>query len=352
MRIGCLHTFALVSRISFAKLRALELGREEKEKEAPIVEYLVHLLQHFRGLRWLRYHTIHPKCLDGSWPNWTVSSEDDLHLGEIRVLPVASEEHSWAGIQMDNKRIFRRIIDAIHEADIWLQGFEMPLIGNRASYGAVASNAVVLNFGATLTYLSMSITDMYEGELRFWVGYLDCLEVLDLSFSTLMDRRLMWQGFRPWQNPPFRLMDPVPNLEDVQLLTLKELRLSADNRYVFTASDINKFLSCFPNLSKLGFAHIQLAYSTWGEILESLATLNVETLWLMNPRNVVIPPAIPGQRRALWSAVEYQEDQYLSGAAKEVKLMHAESPPIGADGVPERRLDFEYPGFAIFDRLA
>jgi hypothetical protein len=135
-----------------------------------------------------------------------------------------------------------------------------------------------------------------------------------------------------------------------QLLTLKELRLSADNQYVFTASDINEFLSMFPNLKVLAFAHIQLVYGNWSGFLESLTRLNLETLWLVNPRNVVIPPAPPGFTPP-WSAVDYQEDEYLSGAAKEVKLAHADSPPITADNVPERRLDFDYPGFAMFDRL-
>jgi len=176
-----------------------ELGREEMEKELLILEYLVHLLQQFRGVIWLRYHTIHPKCLDGSWPNWKVSCEDDFFREESRFLPPASGEHTWSGVQMENEWIFPRIMDAVYEADLVLRVFEMPLLGNRASYGALSSGAVFENFGATLTHLSMSVTATWRagGKIQYWVGQLKCLETLDLSFSTLMHRDRIWAGWRP-----------------------------------------------------------------------------------------------------------------------------------------------------------
>jgi hypothetical protein len=49
---------------------------EDMEKELPIIEYLANLLCKLGYVFLLRYYSIHPKYLAGTWPNWKVSQSD------------------------------------------------------------------------------------------------------------------------------------------------------------------------------------------------------------------------------------------------------------------------------------
>ena len=52
------------------------VDRKDMEKKLPITEYLVNLLCKLGSVFRLRHYPIHPKCLDGTWPNWKVSQSD------------------------------------------------------------------------------------------------------------------------------------------------------------------------------------------------------------------------------------------------------------------------------------
>jgi hypothetical protein len=46
--------------------------------------------------------------------------------------------------------------------------------------------------------------------------------------------------------------------------------------------------------------------------------------------------------------MKHEADQHTKNAAKEVQLMHTES-PTELNGQPMKTTTFEYPGFAIFE---
>jgi hypothetical protein len=58
----------------------------------------------------------------------------------------------------------------------------------------------------------------------------------------------------------------------------------AGNQYTFTVAGILRVLSMFPNLKRLGLAHIALREGTWHDLLGALARLSLERLWLLDPR--------------------------------------------------------------------
>jgi hypothetical protein len=330
------------------------VGRKEAEKENSIVEYLVHLLLRVSWVEHLRYYTISPKCLDGTWPEGKVSEWDDHSFEKYGYPALAAGEHSWYGVQNENEWTYQRILEAFYMAGLWIESIEMPLLGNRAAYCALEACFWVW-LPETLRRLSMTVTKtFFFNRLERFLKNLSGLEILEMSFST--DRE--WQrAFLP-PGDTWHLMElsPALSLHTLpKLLSLKEFRLMSDNQFSFSVSDICEFLTLCPKISELGFAHIMFSEGTWKELMRRLEPLRLESIHLLSPRDIVTFPVTVNQwgtmvntRVPVWPAVKYEPDQHTKNAAKEVKLIHTES-PTEPDGQPKKSRTFEYPGFAIFE---
>jgi hypothetical protein len=322
--------------------------RDDMDEETSVVRYLTHLL---RGVSWvegIRYYPISPKCLDGTWLNWKVNELDDRHE-RGGYPPLQEGEHSWLGVREENEWIYARIVEAVDEAHLWIESFDMPLFGNRAPHCAVDTTRMGFWGYSMLTRVSISITKVWGGDLHWpFLEAMQSLEYLDVSLSLCPELRNHGRGFLPPASR-YNLIYRRTATENycLRLPKVKEFRLMADNQYSFATYDILEFLSMFPNLSRVGFAHIMLVHGTWQELCRNLVPWQLERLWLISPREVTVV----GTRTPVWPALPYQGDQTMEDAATEVKLVHTESPPTTANGVPERTRNFEYPGFTMFDRL-
>ena len=166
------------------------MDRSAQETDMPIVEYLVHLLQRLTWVDHLIFYPIHPKCLDGTWPDWKVSRSDqqgDQYGWEHFGYPaLANGEQSWYGVQKEAAWIFDRIMHGIADSILGdhLQSIKMPLMGNRTSYCGVPTYLENM-FLPQLTYVAVSVSHVPNG--FFFMPYLEMmtsLEYLEVAFST------------------------------------------------------------------------------------------------------------------------------------------------------------------------
>ena len=67
----------------------------------------------------------------------------------------------------------------------------------------------------------------------------------------------------------------------------KEFCFISDYKCPYSVNDPLRYLSLFPNLKRLGVAHIILGDNARCNLLRQLSTLNLEKLWLLDPREVV-----------------------------------------------------------------
>jgi hypothetical protein len=144
-------------------------------------------------------------------------------------------------------------------------------------------------------------------------------------------------------------MDLMEYFQDIdfhaRLLKVKEFRLMADNQYCFAEKDILLALGFFSNLKKLGLAHILLGVGRWESLLGRLWPWTLERLWLMDPRHIDMD-VVSGK----YLMTKYEGDESMEGAADDVRLIDTGSLWTATDE-PPRTMDFEYPGFAIFERI-
>jgi hypothetical protein len=141
--------------------------RDQMEKKAttPITEYLTRLIQNVGDVQHMRYYPIYPKSLNGTWPNWEVALCDKYSFEDLDYSALAPGEQSWYGMEMENKWMIDRIMSTMSKSVIGghLHSFEMPLYGNRASFGGIALNdrslpEIRLPFPTTLKRISISHT--------------------------------------------------------------------------------------------------------------------------------------------------------------------------------------------------
>jgi len=145
-----------MSLAKYGKYERWGPGRDELEKENPIIPYFVHLLRRFSWVEHFRFYPIHPRCLNGSWPNWKVSEGERIPIdtcfdGTMNSprygYPVlAGGEYSWQGVQCESAWIYPRIMEALLYSDLILYSVESALFGNRASYCAISLLASGSNF--------------------------------------------------------------------------------------------------------------------------------------------------------------------------------------------------------------
>jgi hypothetical protein len=92
-------------------------------------------------------------------------------------------------------------------------------------------------------------------------------EFLDLALSSYQDdehafvpvrtvQKWIWWWPEYFQDPDFH----------ARLHKVKEFRLMADNQYCFAEEDVLLALGIFPNLKKLGLAHMLLGVGRWGSV--------------------------------------------------------------------------------------
>lgn len=250
---------------------------------------------------------------------------------------LADNGQPWKGVLLDNEWVCQRILEGITRSRVWLDSFEMPLLGNQARYCGVPEPTY---FRSTLTRLSLSLNRFWcSCAIHDYLRYMEHLKSLEISIVN-------------FRGTTFHQVHLVEYLDEVfQHPKLEEFYLMSDNQNSFLGPDISQLLGCFPNIESVGFAHIMLSNGTWSRLIQDLAPLKLETLWLLSPRDITILNHGAGPwQDAAWPAVEYTEDQYLKDAAAEVRLVHTES-LTDAKGMLALSYDFEYPGFAMFERL-
>jgi hypothetical protein len=245
-------------------------------------------------------------------------------------------------VQNQNEWSYNLFINSICEAGRDIDSIDMPLFGNRAAYCALPTFPCIVH-PMTLKVLCLTMVSVPEDEAFYdWIYRCQALEALQLSFSMC-----------PKNQPPAYLPPDGyhgimpgwwPSHSDFRLISLKTFQLMSDNQYSFAVEDICQFLSMFPNISELAFAHIMLAEGTWKDFLERLQSLNLEKLFLLSPRDIITTDDF----QPIWPATKYEADQHTKNAAKEVRLVHTES-PTELNGQPMKTTTFEYPGFAIFE---
>jgi len=275
-------------------------------------------------------------------------------------------------------------MEAFEESHVWLYSLQSPLLGNRASHCAITFGTALpeteenLYFGRDLfrwfprhlKHVAITITQHSSRPLLSSDGLeeLENLEYLGITLSRSPPHCSRWNG--PFDKP-FRLNYSFPEYPLYQLEKLKEFRLMADQQHSFDEHDIVRSMRIFPNVKKLAFAHILLdGPGNWSNLLQRLAALNLEELWLLDPRNLVcdypqrrirhthmihshpsrLPlSTLPGTQNTDFRMVKYVEDDHLLLAAQKVRLIDTNS-LWTAETHPGLSRTFEYPGFAIFEK--
>ena len=139
-------------------------------------------------------------------------------------------------------------------------------------------------------------------------------------------------------------MQRVPDFK-YGMLKVKEFSLMADNQYRSAENDFLIALAMFPNLRKLSLAHMLLVEGRWGSLLSKLWQWKLEQLWLINPRHISLDVA-----SGKYLTEKYEGGEGMAAAAEQVRLIDTESLWTAVDEPPRMR-DFEYPGFALFERV-
>jgi hypothetical protein len=238
------------------------------------IGYLVPLLRRFGWLEHFRYYPISPKCLDGTWSRGKILDLDDRSLDNSGNLALVEDNDD---VQNQNEWSYNLFINSICEAGLDIDSIDMPLFGNRAAYCALPTFPCILH-PMTLKVLCLTIVSVPEDEASYdWIYRCQTLEALQLSFSMCPKNQ------PPAYLPPdgyYGIMPGWwPSHSDFRLISLKTSRLMSDNQYSFAVEDICQYLSMFPNISELAFAHIMLAEGTWKDFLERLHSLNLDKLF-------------------------------------------------------------------------
>lgn len=126
----------------------------------------------------------------------------------------------------------------------------------------------------------------------------------------------------------------------------------SDNQNCFSESDLLVGLSLFPNLRKLGLAHVLIKSqsnnaASWDSFVRRLIPRGLERLWLIDPRNLWTNT--PMGQAGYYMMSKYWGQDSFRAAAREVRLVDTESLWV-ENAEPPKRRDFDYPGFAMFEQ--
>lgn len=236
------------------------------------------------------------------------------------------------------------------KACVALESVAFPLFGNRASYCAI--QATEAYFPAALKRLTISLTRRFEHVPLFepWLESLRDLTFLEVAVS----RNPL--DFSP--RGSFRSCQQLTGVEAStltsrnQLPRLGEFRLMSDNQTCFSERDLPLALALFPNLQKLGLAHILIKSelnnaNSWKSFLVRLAPKALHRLWLLDPRNLWYKGI---GRDGHYVMEKYKMADGFRAAARDVRLMDTNSLWM-QDSEPPRGRNFDYPGFTIFEQV-
>ena len=235
----------------------------------------------------------------------------------------------------------------VGDAGLVLDSVSFPLFGNRASYCGIRVPVVP----RALKRLSISLTDRFHDGPIFesWLVTLKHLTFLEIAVSRSPESLGPWDSFASCR----QLADTDKVTANDQLLRLEEFRLMSDNQNCFSERDLLLGLEMFPNLRKLGLAHILIKTqnnnaASWASFVKRLVPRALERLWLLDPRNLWTNEYTGQAEQYVMS--KYWGDDSFRAAAQEVRLIDTESLWV-QDKEPPKRRDFDYPGFAIFEQV-
>ncbi|KAJ8109900.1 hypothetical protein OPT61_g7113 [Boeremia exigua] len=310
---------------------------------------ITRVLRRFVSVRHLRYYPISPKCFRTSWPGRKFKSD----VGPARQWGYPPDNdviHSWLSQQEEPEWICGMVMNNIINGGLALESVTFPLFGNRASYCGI--QVATAHFPSALKRLTVSLTDRYHDIALFepWLVGLRNLTFLEVAISRNPDSLRPWSSFASCR----RLVVMMARTAREQLPRLEELRLMADNQICFSEHDLLTGLDMFPNLRKLGLAHIliksQLNNATsWESFIKQLIPRHLERLWLLDPRNLWTGGHMG--HAGSYRTVKYKADDSFRAVANQVRLIDTNS--IWAEGSePPKRRDFDYPGFVLFEQTS
>ena len=305
------------------------------------------MLKRFLLLKHLRYYPLSPKCLREPWPNSEPRS--DARVSVRYGYPSDDALSFWTRAQQEPDWIFGNTMTNIVSATPVLDSLTFPLFGNRTSYcGIQAASAY---FPLSLKRLSVSLTDRFHDAALFdpWLRALKNLTFLEVAISRNPESLGPWNSFANCRQLTARNAlaprDQLPGLE--------EFRLMSDNQNCFSENDLLFGLGLFPHLQKLGLAHILIKSPTnnalsWQSFLKQLVPKGLQRLWLLDPRHLWTEGYM--DRAGHYLVKRYEDDDTWIAAAQEARLIDTESLWIQGEEPPKRR-DFDYPGFARFEKF-
>ncbi|KZM22493.1 uncharacterized protein EKO05_0000796 [Ascochyta rabiei] len=310
---------------------------------------LITALRQFVRVKHLRYYPISPKCFQEARLSGTSRTDADP-----RVRYGYSQDNdnlnSWLRGQHEPTRIYDDAMSDSAKAGLALESVTFPLFGNRASYCGVQITAV--QFPRALKRLSISLTDRFHDVAIFepWLGGLKHLTFLEVAISRSPESLGPWNSFANCR----RLTNIDTPAASDQLFRLEELRLMSDNQSCFSEHDLLSGLDMFPNLRKLGLAHILIKSQTnnavsWSSFVRRISPRGLQRLWLLDPRDLWTDGYMG--RAGHYLMRKYWGDDRVKAAAQEVRLVDTESLWV-EDLEPPKRRDFDYPGFAVFEQLS
>ncbi|KAF9693198.1 hypothetical protein EKO04_008732 [Ascochyta lentis] len=317
-------------------------------RAALVPKDLTTALRHFVHVKHLRYYPISPRCFQEAWPG---------NKSRFNIRPTLRYGYpqdnrnvlSWLHRQQEPTWIHGNALSDLLKAGLALESLTFPLFGNRASYCGVQITAA--HFPPTLKRLSISLTDRFHDVAIFepWLSALKNLTFLEVAISRSPESLGPWNSFANCR----RLTNTDTPTANDQLFRLEEFRLMSDNQNCFSEHDLLSGLNLFPNLRKLGFAHILIKSQmnnavSWNSFVKRIIPRSLQQLWLLDPRDLWTDGHMGGLGHYLMR--KYRGDESFRAAAQESRLIDTES-LWAQDRIPAKMRDFDYPGFAIFEQL-
>lgn len=236
------------------------------------------------------------------------------------------------------------------DAEMAIESVAFPLFGNRASYCGL--QVLSAYFPPALKRLTISLTDRSQENavLYPWLYTLRNLAILEVAISRDSNSLGPWNSFASCR----RLTTIEAPTSCDELPRLEEFRLMADNQICFSEYGPLQGLNLFPNLRKLGLAHILIKSqlnnpTSWESFVGRLVPKGLERLWLIDPRNLWTNVYMG--RLGHYKMVKYRPDAHFRAVANEVRLIDTNSTWV-EEAEPPKRRDFDYPGFAIFEQTS
>ena len=324
--------------------RIPRLGLEDEWTPGNIVS----VLKSFKQIRDLRYYPWSPEYSRRAYSH--LDSKCNTTAPVRRGYPPDDDKlWTWLRAEPSASWVCRSMMIDVTKANLPLDSVAFPLFGNRASYCGIASFAIYLPL--TLKRLSISLTDRHNDNPLFepWLKGMRQLTFLEVAISRNPDSLAPWNAFASTR----KLTTENEKTPYDQLPRLEEFRLMSDNQYCFSENDLLLGLDIFPNLKRLGLAHILIKSqlnnaASWRSFIRRLVPKGLERLWLLEPRDLWTDGYM-GQAGHYKMKKYFDLDGDFRSVARDVQLIDKNSLWVEEQEPPKRR-DFDYPGFAVFEK--